>query len=612
MSIFNELQSTVSSAMQDVFSVEVKPSSILVQPTLKEFKGDYTIVTFPFVKQLRKSPELVGQMLGEYLLENDENIAGFNVVKGFLNLSLSNGYWLDQLYKMTSESAWWKQPSQSGKVILEFSSPNTNKPLHLGHIRNILLGWSMSRILEAVGKEVVRVQIINDRGIAICKSMLSWQLYSGRISPGEAGIKSDHFVGQWYVRFETEFSAEYLEWQQSDLGKKAFNASDEPDAEVFFKKYKNTYFNQQSVLGGQAREMLLKWEAGDAEVRALWEKMNDWVYAGFDSTYARLGVKFDKLYHESETYLLGRNMVEEGLSKGVFFKKDDGSVWVDLTDAGMDQKILLRSDGTSVYLTQDLGTAQLRYDDFGAKEMIYVVADEQNYHFNVLFESLKLLEAPYAEGLHHLSYGMVDLPTGRMKTREGRVVDADELMDEVYAEALKETAERGEIVDLSDEEQGEVLRIISLAAMKYFIIKVDPKRRMIFNPAESVDMQGQTGPYIQYAYVRIQSIIRKVSEVEKDEQKEGYNLVDDERNLLAQLFSFTAVVDQAAEHFNPGLVANYCYQLAKALHKYLHEYRVLTAESGTARQHRLLLINQIGEVLKSGMELLGIEMPDRM
>ncbi|RLD18657.1 MAG: arginine--tRNA ligase [Bacteroidetes bacterium] len=612
MSIFKELQSAVSSAMPAVFSIDIDPSSLLVQPTRKDFVGDYTIVIFPFVKLLRKSPEAVGEMLGQYLVDNDDKIEAFNVVKGFLNLSLSDSYWSEQLYSMSATSDWWKQPSQSGRVMIEFSSPNTNKPLHLGHIRNILLGWSMSRILEAVGKEVVRVQIINDRGIAICKSMLSWQLYSGQISPEEANVKSDHFVGEWYVRFEQEFLAEYLVWQESDSGREVFDEADEPDAEIFFKKYKNTYFNKFSLLGGQAREMLLKWEAGDTEVHALWAKMNSWVYAGFDQTYERLGVSFDKLYYESQTYLLGRSMVEEGLSKEVFFTKEDGSVWVDLTDAGMDEKILLRSDGTSVYLTQDLGTAQLRYDDFGAKEMIYVVADEQNYHFNVLFESLKKLGVPFADGLNHLSYGMVDLPTGRMKTREGRVVDADDLMDEVYAEAKKETSERGEIVDLTEEEQDDVLRKISLAAMKYFIIKVDPKRRMIFNPAESVDMQGQTGPYIQYAYVRVQSILRKAAEAGGDDKKEAYDLADDERSLLAQLYAFTSVVDQAAELFNPGLIANYCYQLAKTLHRYMHDYRVLTAESETARHHRLLLIKQIGEILKAGMELLGIEMPERM
>ena len=598
--------------MSSVFSIEVDPATILIQPTRKDFVGEYTIVTFPFVGRLRKSPEEVGQILGEYMVENDDIISGFNVVKGFLNLSLSNNYWLAQLEEMSTTTDWWQQPTQTGRVILEFSSPNTNKPLHLGHIRNILLGWSMSRILQVVGKEVVRVQIINDRGIAICKSMLSWQLYSGKKTPDDVKMKSDHFVGGWYVRFEKEFVAEYLLWQQSESGKEVFAGSDEEDAEVFFKKYKNTYFNQHSELGIQAREMLLKWEAADPDVRALWEKMNNWVYAGFEETYQRLGVKFDKLYYESETYLLGRNMVVQGISKDVFFRKEDGSVWVDLTEEGMDEKILLRSDGTSVYLTQDLGTAQLRYDDFGAEEMIYVVADEQNYHFNVLFESLKKLGVPFAGGLYHLSYGMVDLPTGRMKTREGRVVDADDLMDEVYAEAKKETAERGEIADLTVEEQDDVLRKISLAAMKYFIIKVDPKRRMIFNPAESVDMQGQTGPYIQYAYVRVQSILRKAGESDEVQSDEIYELAEEERNLLAQLYAFTSTVDQAAEQYNPGLIANYCYQLAKALHRYFHDYRVLSAESETARRHRLLLINQVGEILKAGMELLGIEMPERM
>jgi len=495
-------------------------------------------------------------------------------------------------------------------VLVEFSSPNTNKPLHLGHIRNILLGWSMSRILEAVGNDVKRVQIVNNRGIAICKSMLAWKLFGEGETPDSANVKADHFVGHWYVRFEQEFQKEYAEWQQSDIAESLLAGSDMEDG-AFFKSYKNKYFNEYSEVGKQAKDLLLKWENEDSETLNLWRMMNGWVYRGFDETYERLQVSFDKLYYESETYLLGKEMVEQGLESGVFFKKNDGSVWVDLTDAGMDEKILLRSDGTSVYLTQDLGTAHLRYQDFGTERMIYVVADEQNYHFKVLFETLKRLDEPYAEGLYHLSYGMVDLPEGRMKSREGTVVDADDLLDEVYEEARKAAAERGEIEGLSEEKQDEIIRKISIAALKYFIIKVDPKRRMTFNPADSVDMQGQTGPYIQNAYVRIQSIMRKAGG-RPDTVAGDYTLNQEERDLLTQLSEYSQLVVSAAEQYNPGLIANFCYQLAKTLHRYYHDYRILNAETETARDHRLLLIEQVSAILKNGMHLLGIEMPERM
>ncbi|MDX1479362.1 MAG: arginine--tRNA ligase, partial [Saprospiraceae bacterium] len=471
MDIFTLLQQRTAGIIQSEFNYQIAQDDILIQPTRKEFDGEYTIVTFPLAGPLRQAPPAIAAALGEALVREEPLVKGYNVVKGFLNLSLSDTYWHRALGAVTSAI---DTPGRAGqKVLVEFASPNTNKPLHLGHVRNILLGWSMSRIFETLGHQVVRVQIINDRGIAICKSMLAWQMWADGATPASTGTKPDHFVGEWYVRFEREFQDEYQQWQKSETARDLLAASaqkDDPGA--FFKQYKNTYFNEISPLGIAAREMLRKWEAGDQEVRALWQQMNQWVYQGFESTYQRLGVRFDKLYYESETYLLGKDLVEQGLARGIFYQKEDGSVWVDLEDAGLDHKILLRSDGTSVYITQDLGTAQLRYEDFGTDRMIYVVADEQNYHFKALFETLKLLGTPYANGLHHLAYGMVDLPTGRMKTREGTVVDADDLMDEVLEEARLAAAERGEISELSNEEQEDILHRISLAALKYFIIRV--------------------------------------------------------------------------------------------------------------------------------------------
>lgn len=610
MNISEHIQAGVAAALNKLYELNVEPESIIVQPTRKEFEGDYTAVLFPFVKQLRQSPDELGNTIGEFLKQNDENVDDFSVAKGFLNMKLSNRFWANLLSDISMDDAWFETHPQGGHVLVEFSSPNTNKPLHLGHIRNILLGWSMSRILEAVGNDVKRVQIVNDRGIAICKSMLAWKLFGEGQTPESANVKADHFVGNWYVRFEQEFQKEYAEWQGTDIAASLLADSDKESGD-FFKAYKNKYFNEYSELGKQAKDLLLKWEDEDPDTRELWRMMNSWVYQGFDQTYKRLQVSFDKLYYESETYLLGKEMVEEGLESGVFFKRDDGSVWIDLTDAGMDEKILMRKDGTSVYLTQDLGTAHLRYQDFATERMIYVVADEQNYHFKVLFETLKRLDEPYADGLYHLSYGMVDLPEGRMKSREGTVVDADDLLDEVYEEARKAAAERGEIEGLSEEKQDEIIRKISIAALKYFIIKVDPKRRMIFNPAESVDMQGQTGPYIQNAYVRIQSIMRKAGG-RPDSARAGYTFNQEERDLLTQLSEYPQLVANAAEQYNPGLIANFCYQLAKTLHRYYHDYRILNAETDTARDQRLLLIEQVGVVLKNGMHLLGIEMPERM
>ena len=611
MDITTTLQADVAAAIKAEFGADIPAGEIVIQPTRPDFEGDFTVVTFSLSKPLRSAPPQIAEKLGTALTGRSDIVDSYSVVKGFLNLHLSDECWRRLLDQMISSEAWWQGDPTGEKVMVEFSSPNTNKPLHLGHVRNILLGWSISQILQEQGHEVIKVQVVNDRGIAICKSMLAWSLWADGATPESTGTKPDHFVGQWYVDFEKKFAEEYTKWQDTGDAKDLLaDAPDDVGPADFFKRYKNTYFNTISPLGSQARELLLKWEDGDEETIALWRKMNGWVYAGFESTYGRMGVEFDKLYYESETYLLGKEMVQQGLDSGVFYRKEDNSVWVDLEDQGLDQKIVMRSDGTSVYLTQDLGTAQLRYEDFGTERMIYVVADEQNYHFDVLFASLKLLGAPYSDGLYHLSYGMVDLPTGRMKTREGTVVDADDLMDEVY-QAVKEVVdERGELAPLPEEEREAILQQVSLAALKFFIIKVEPKKRMTFDPKESVDLQGQTGPYIQNAYVRIQSILRKAGEV--PEPGNDYTLNQAERDLLASLNGFKAAIAQAAEQYNPGHVANYCYSLAKTFHKYYHDYRILNAETEDTRAIRLNLIEQISIVLRRGMHLLGIEMPSRM
>jgi len=597
--------------LDDLYGLKVEPQSLVISPTRPEYEGQYTLVTFPLAKQLKKSPEEVGAAIGEALVNMRTLISGFQAVKGFLNLSLSDTYWMSVVEYLEGNAESWKSPAKDERVLVEFSSPNTNKPLHLGHIRNILLGWSTSKILEAAGYSVVRVQIVNDRGIAICKSMLAWQRFCAGDTPESTGVKPDHFVGQWYVRFEEEFRKEYSAWQSSADGMSKLNELGEgKDAQTFFAGYKNTYFNEISALGLQAREMLKQWEAGDPETIALWKRMNSWVYAGFDETYARLGVEFDKLYYESDTWELGKEMVMQGLAKGAFYRKDDGSIWVDLEDLGLDKKILLRSDGTSVYITQDLGTAHLRYQDFKAQRMVYVVADEQDYHFQALFGTLKKLNEPYADGLYHLNYGMVDLPSGKMKSREGTVVDADDLMDTVFEEARKAAADRGEIDGMEDAERQDILRKISLAALKYFILRVDPRKRMLFDPAESVDLQGQTGPYIQNAYVRIRSILARTTQM--SESDDGYTMNQDEKRLLSEVLALPETIRQAANQYSPALLAQYCYNLAKAFHRYYHDYRVLNAETEQARTFRIRLVTQVADVLRNAMELLGIEMPEKM
>ena len=616
MNIIQTLQETAARGASALYSQSIEPADITLTPTRKEFEGDYTIVVFPFTKWVKKAPDAIGQELGEYLVANLPAIAGFNVVKGFLNLVVADKVWADFLEEIYPETDYGRHPSTGEKVMVEYCSPNTNKPLHLGHVRNILLGWSSSKILEAAGYEVVRVQIINDRGIAICKSMLAWQKFSNGATPESSGIKSDHFVGDYYVEFEKRFREEYLAWQETEAATAVYEAGakEGQSREQFFKDYKDRYFNEYSVLGREAAEMLRRWEAGDADTLALWKRMNEWVYNGFEETFSLIGISFDKYYYESDTYLLGKDMVEDGLAKGIFYRQDDGSVWVNLEDVGMDRKVLQRRDGTSVYITQDLGTARLRYNDFGISRMVYVVADEQNYHFQALFEVLKKMQEPYAGGLNHLAYGMVDLPTGKMKSREGTVVDADDLIAEVIAEARAGSQERGTLADLTAGEQEAVVQRIGLAALKYHIIKVQPKKRMVFDPKESVDLQGQTGPYIQNAYVRIRSVLRKAEEENINlAASETYAVLEEqEKELLRALYDFPGIIARAASDYDPSHVAGYAYTLAKSFHKFYHDHSILRAENEAAKAFRLKLARAVSHVLKTGMDLLGIQMPEKM
>ncbi len=616
MTILETLQQAVAEAVEQLYGEAATPSNVQVNITPAEFTGDYTVVIFPFVKIAKKAPDAVGSEIGAFVQSKVPNVRGYNVIKGFLNLELSAAYWQHFLQKILSDPQFGRQPRLNRKVMVEYSSPNTNKPLHLGHVRNCLLGWSCSQILEAVGYDVVKVQVINDRGVAICKSMLAWQKFGEGKTPESTGIKGDHFVGDFYVLFENKTKAEYDAWQQTPEAQAIYAANrkaDQPEA-AFFKEYKNKWFNEYSQLGMEVRDMLLRWESGDPDTVALWRQLNTWVYAGFDTTYARLGVAFDKLYYESDTYLLGKDIVEDGLQKGVFFRKPDGSVWVDLTDAGYDQKVVLRADGTSVYITQDLGTARMRYHDFGCEKTVYVVADEQNYHFAVLFETLKRLGEPYAAGLHHLSYGLVELPTGRMKTREGTVVDADDLIEEVIAIARNQAAERGELDALDAAAQADTLRKVGLGALKFFMIKVHPKKRMIFNPEESVDLQGQTGPYIQYSYVRINGLRQRIEKEQVDLSPAGdyADFQPQEQELLKALHEYPNVVRTAADEYDPSHLANYCYNLAKSYHRFWHDLSVFNAETPAAKAFRLQLSQAVGQVLQSGMLMLGIEMPAKM
>lgn len=609
----DQLTTGVLDGLRELYGTDTVGLDITLQTTRKEFVGEFTVVTFPLTRMAKKKPEQIGEELGRYLKAQLPVVADYNVIKGFLNLVITDKYWTNFLLEQAAKAGYGKGESKGEKVVVEFSSPNTNKPLHLGHVRNILLGWSTSQLLASVGYEVKRVQIINDRGIAICKSMLAWQRFAEGATPKSAGTKPDHFVGSFYVLFETEFRKEYKSWQSTKEARQLISSRKEGVTEEdFWKNYKNDYFNNSSTLGTAAKNMLLRWEDGEEDTVALWKKMNAWVYEGFEETYRRLGVSFDKLYYESQTYLLGKDMVETGLKNGAFYRKDDGSVFADLTDAKLDQKAILRSDGTSLYITQDLGTARLRYDDFGARRMVYTVADEQNYHFQVLFEILKRLEEPYAEGLFHLSYGMVDLPTGKMKSREGRVVDADDLIDEVIQEAYQSSLEREATSELSETERREIIRKIGMAALKFQIIKVGPQKRMTFDPSESVDLQGQTGPYVQNAFVRTRAVWRKAGNRDLSSASDYETLEPTERELISQLHAYPSLLADAAEQYDPSVVATYCYELAKNLHKFWHDVSILNGDNDAAVAFRLTLCRAVGNVLESGMGILGIEMPERM
>jgi len=609
------LKSGIVEAMQTLFDHSIDVSQIVLTETKKEFDGSFTLVVFPFTKALRKKPEDIAEAIGSHLKSQGSGvIEDYNVVKGFLNFVMPDSFWFDVFTQLRDAKNYNISPSDGSKVLVEYSSPNTNKPLHLGHIRNILLGWATCRILDSVGHEVIKTKIVNDRGIAICKSMLAWKLDAEAKTPLTSGVKGDHLVGDYYVAFERLFQEEYKPWQSSAEGQAAYaerKNQDESEAS-FFKAYKNQYFNKYSELGKQARDLLVAWESGDKEVRDLWNTMNSWVYDGWEETYEQLGVSFDFKNYESQTYLLGKDIIDAGLKKDVFLRQEDGSVWVDLEDKGLDKKILLRSDGTSVYMTQDLGTARKRYEEVGAEKMIYVVGDEQNYHFQVLFETLKKLEEPYSEGLFHLSYGMVDLPTGKMKGREGTIVDADELIAEVIGEVKSSAVERGELVDLSEEERDEIYKKIGMAALKFFLLKVGAKKRMVFDPKESVDMQGQTGPYIQNAYVRIRSILRKTNAEDLKAASQYKHLESAEIDLLQTLMTYGESVNKAASDYEPSFVATYAYDLAKKFHRFYHDVRILSAESEEARAFRLLLCQQVAKVLQHSMFLIGIDMPEQM
>jgi arginyl-tRNA synthetase len=608
------IQHHLTLAVKELYGLDISDSLLPITPTRKEFQGDFTVVTFPLTKLAKKKPEIIGEELGQILARDFSELDSFNVIQGFLNLSLIPAFWNSFVLSLQDNPAFGELPANGEKVLVEFSSPNTNKPLHLGHIRNILIGWSVSKILKAAGFDVFNVQIINDRGIAICKSMLARKIWGAGKTPQNTGIKGDFFVGSYYVLFEQKFQEEYAAWQLTPEAREVFESKKKEDQSelAFFKSYKDLYFNAYSELGKQAAEMLRNWEAGEEETIATWSQMNQWVYAGFDHTYQLLGVHFDKLYYESETYLLGKDIVQEGIEKSVFYKEADGSVWIDLTDVKLDKKVVLRKDGTSVYITQDLGTAELRYDDFKANKMIYVVADEQNYHFQVLFEIAKKLKVPYADGLHHLSYGMVDLPTGKMKSREGTVVDADDLIAEVVLEARKNSEERGVLADLTDAERSEIIRKIGLAALKYFIIKVQPQKRMTFDPKESVDMQGQTGPYIQNAFVRIQSVLRKAGDFDATIAGNYLEFVLEEREIIQQLYQYPNVIEESALQYDPSAIANFAYALAKNYHRFYHEHSILKADDLAVRSFRLCMSKAVGSVLNHSMNLLGIEMPDKM
>ena len=597
MSIDNIISAATAEALKSLYGLEVEASTIVPQTTKKEFEGNLTIVVFPFLKASHKAPDATAKEIGDYLVANCEAVKEYNVIKGFLNITVEPKFWLGVLDHIhaTKDYGFKTADDNSELVMIEYSSPNTNKPLHLGHVRNNLLGYSLSRIMQANGYKVVKTNIVNDRGIHICKSMLAWQKWGNGATPESTGKKGDHLIGDFYVAFDKHYKAEVKELEEKGMTKEEAEAA--------------------SPLMQEAREMLRRWEAGDEEVRSLWRTMNSWVYAGFDETYKRLGVDFDKIYYESQTYLEGKEKVLEGLEKGIMYRKEDNSVWADLTADGLDHKLLLRSDGTSVYMTQDIGTAKLRYQDYPIDKMIYVVGNEQNYHFQVLSILLDRLGFAWGKDLVHFSYGMVELPNGKMKSREGTVVDADDLIDTMIADARKTSDELGKFADMSEEEKNEIARIVGLGALKYFILKVDARKNMLFNPEESIDFNGNTGPFIQYTYARIRSVLRKA---EADGiglpaiLPEDTTLNEKEIALVQKMDDYKTAVKDAGDNYNPAGIANYCYELTKEFNQFYHDYSILNADTPKEKVTRLVLAKNVAKTIKNGMSLLGIEVPERM
>lgn len=593
--MINQLQERlilkVVEGVSALYGAQIGADSLTLQETRKEFEGQLTIVVFPITRISKQSPEQTAQIIGDYLMENLPELSKFNVVKGFLNLTFKDQYWIDLFNQAISDSGFGTLPSNGKKLMVEYSSPNTNKPLHLGHIRNNLLGYSVSRILEAAGYEVIKTNLVNDRGIHICKSMLAWQKWGNGETPVSSGLKGDHLVGKYYVVFDKAYKVEIEGLMTEGLT--------EEEAK------------KQAPLILEAQEMLRKWEAGDAAILELWKTMNSWVYEGFSSTYKRLGVDFDKFYYESDTYLLGKDIIQEGLEKGVFFRKEDNSIWIDLTDEGLDEKLVLRGDGTSVYITQDLGTAQLKFDEFKMDESIYVVGNEQDYHFKVLFLILKKLGKAWAEGLYHLSYGMVDLPSGKMKSREGTVVDADDLMEEMFVTARTRTEELGKTEGLAENEKSKLYEMIGMGALKYFLLKVEPRKRLLFDPNESIDFQGHTGPFIQYTHARIKSVLSK-GNWERPTSAEPVVLAGSELELIHYISNYPGVLVNAAREFSPALMANYAYELAKLYNKFYHDEPILKAEDPTVKAFRLNLSAATAGLISRSMDLLGISVPERM
>lgn len=597
MKIEKIIHNAVTDALIELYGYESSANAIQLQNTRKDFEGDITLVVFPFLRLSKKNPEATGQEIGEYLQAKLELVESFNVIKGFLNLVISNNYWIDVLYNAYKDDRFGikETTDDSRLVMVEYSSPNTNKPLHLGHIRNNLLGYSISEIQKANGNKVVKTNIVNDRGIHICKSMVAWQKWGNGKTPENTGLKGDHLVGELYVEFDKHYKAEIAELKEKGLSQK--------EAE-----------NQAPAIL-EAREMLRKWEARDPETVQLWETMNGWVYKGFDETYKRMGVDFDKIYYESETYLVGKEEVLRGLKEGIFYREEDNSVWADLTKDGLDKKILLRSDGTSVYMTQDIGTAKMRFNDYSIDKMVYVVGNEQNYHFQVLAILLDKLGYSWGKDLFHFSYGMVELPSGKMKSREGTVVDADDLMTEMVNVARKMAAELGKMDDLNAEEMEKTFEIIALGALKYFILKVDPKKNMLFNPEESIDFNGNTGPFVQYTYARIQSVLRKAADndiIVDSDFKKDFKVSGKEKLLLKRISLFPDAVTEAGTNYSPAIIANYCYELVKEYNQFYHDHSILNIDDESIRNFRLVLSATTGRIIKKGMALLGIDVPDRM